>query len=1000
MLFPVLFILFLCGSQNLNHYATCRTSTLTAPGRRHRHFLGHPTPYYHNSTATFQSSLLLQCGDVETQPGPNNHRTKRHSNLNLLSLNARSLYPKMDLLRALCSVKAYDIISVQESWLNSTINDFEIAMPGYTIFRKDRTQRYGGITVYVQSDIKCSLFDADDQLEESLWLSLQLRSASVTFGTIYFPSPTNSDIESLDNFLNSLSAEAHRNLILCGDFNIDHMPNVTSCLRTKLEACTQSHGLAQLVTKPTRITPTSKTLIDLVYTSDPSIVVSSDVHCPLGKSDHQTVNITFDYRRPVKSVPSREVWRYNRADWITINNEINHLPKSFYDITNVNEAWDNLFKFYMDTLKSHIPRCKIRTQRNTPWLNKELKRLVSKKNRYYKKSRRTGCQRLWMKYKQIRNSLVSELRKAKKDYLDNALSDNLNPQRGWAALRQFTKAFDSYPPVLNHNSISAENNIDKANLFNNYFGSCFVSDSTTSPAASYDISSTLDIWAIIPSEVVKVLKVLPNKSSSGPDGISSIMLKNTADSLACPLSFIFNLSLKTSTVPSAWKVSNVVPLHKKGDRCSVSNYRPISLQPIVSKVMERLIHARLMEHLSDNDILSPHQFGFRPQFSTGEALLSVTGDWFEVLDKHCEVSTLFFDLTKAFDSIPHSVVLQKLHSVGLSNSLCSWFNSYLCNRYQQVVIDGATSQRILVTSGVPQGSVLGPVLFLVAINDLTHLTFSLGTKLALFADDIVLYRTIACTLDFEPVQDDVTMLVDWMDANGLSLNGSKTKFMLLSRKRKSYYSGRQLWLRDAAIERVFEFKYLGVLVSHDLTWSSHISSICSKARRLLGLFYRQFYKVDPNLIFKCYLTIVRPLLDYCCYVWSPHCMKDVKAVENVQYFALKMACKSWNAHYTDLVNDCEIPLLSSRRLYFDGCMVFKILNDLSCIDQDHLVASHRRNQRNQHSLALRTPRIPSSEITRNSFFYRIANSWNALPSSVVSSPSYSNFKIYLKKHLY
>jgi hypothetical protein len=204
----------------------------------------------------------------------------------------------------------------------------------------------------------------------------------------------------------------------------------------------------------------------------------------------------------------------------------------------------------------------------------------------------------------------------------------------------------------------------------------------------------------------------------------------------------------------------VIPLHKKGDRCSVSNYRPISLQPIVSKVMERLDHALLMEHLSDNVILSPHQFGFRPQFSTGDALLSVTGDWFEALDKYFEVSTLFFDLTKAFDSIPHSVVLHKLHSVGLSNSLCSWFNSYLCNRFQQVVIDGATSHRILVTSGVPQGSVLGPVLILVAINDLTHLPFSAGTKLAVFADDIVVYRTITCTLDVAPVQGDVTLLAD------------------------------------------------------------------------------------------------------------------------------------------------------------------------------------------------------------------------------------------------
>jgi hypothetical protein len=414
--------------------------------------------------------------------------------------------------------------------------------------------------------------------------------------------------------------------------------------------------------------------------------------------------------------------------------------------------------------------------------------------------------------------------------------------------------------------------------------------------------------------------------------------------------------------------------------------------------MEKLVHSKLMEHLSDNNILSDQQFGFRPQFSTGEALLSVTYDWFEALDNKHEVSTLFFDLTKAFDSIPHSVVLQKLKSAGLSPCLCAWFSSYLSNRYQQVIINGATSNRISVVSGVPQGSVLGPVIFLVAINDLTRLSFSSGTKFALYADDIVLYKIITSYFDLIHIQQDINRLSDWMSCNGLTLNGSKTKFMLLTRKLNSHVqTDHHFKLNNVQIERVFEFKYLGVLLAHDLSWSPHIKSICSKAKRLLGLFYRQFYKVDHTLILKCYMTMVRPILDYCCTVWAPHTAIDVKRLENVQYFALKMATRSWREHYEDLLVTCKIPSLSSRRSYFDCCLVYKIISDLSCIPPSHFSFSTRLNTRRNHSRALRTSRIPKTEATRGSFSFRAVPIWNSLPETAVGSISYSNFKIAFKR---
>ncbi|KAG1655444.1 hypothetical protein GQR58_024538 [Nymphon striatum] len=199
------------------------------------------------------------------------------------------------------------------------------------------------------------VINVGDQPEESLWLLLQFRSALVTFGTIYFPSPNNSNIEHLDNFLNSLTMDVRPNLILCGDFNIDHMPNKSSYIRTNLETCCNSHGLSQVINKPTRITTTSKTLIDLVFVTDPSTVVLAEVGCPLDKSDHNTASATLDYRHPLKPVHLREIWQYIKANWPAINSAINSLPESFYDMSDINMAWDQWYNFYLNIMKSHVP---------------------------------------------------------------------------------------------------------------------------------------------------------------------------------------------------------------------------------------------------------------------------------------------------------------------------------------------------------------------------------------------------------------------------------------------------------------------------------------------------------------------------------------------------------------------------------------------------------------------------------------------------------------------
>ena len=334
-------------------------------------------------------------------------------------------------------------------------------------------------------------------------------------------------------------------------------------------------------------------------------------------------------------------------------------------------------------------------------------------------------------------------------------------------------------------------------------------------------------------EVASIIQSLKVKSASGPDGISTQMLKICSSFISQYLSLLFNQSLSSGIVPTDWKLSNVTPVYKAGDPKLAENYRPISLLSFPSKLLERIVHNRLLKYLLENDHLSPSQFGFRPFSSTQEALITATNDWHQYLDCGIDTASIFFDLSKAFDVLPHSVILDALDRVGVHGPLYSWFESYLTGRSQRVVLDVYTSQTVCVSSGVPQGSILGPLLFILAMNPLTNVSLSTSTHLILYADDILVYKPIRCYLDRVALQNDVNIIVDWIDSTGLRLNPTKTKLMIFSRRLHPMQL--QITVANSAITQVTSIKYLGVTVTSNLSWSAHIDNTCVKARKQLGL---------------------------------------------------------------------------------------------------------------------------------------------------------------------
>lgn len=355
-------------------------------------------------------------------------------------------------------------------------------------------------------------------------------------------------------------------------------------------------------------------------------------------------------------------------------------------------------------------------------------------------AKRLGTKDAWNVYRSKRNQAVSALRRTKREYFASLSRNVRDLKQFWSAYHSITRDYKRVPPTLFKGPMSATSPVAKATLLNDHFVSCFTPANVhpPRPAEANDDPSTLSDLQCSGMEVSKIISALRSDIASGPDGISIKMLKDCATSICSPLATLFNKSLDVGKVPTDWKVSNITPIFKAGDITLASNYRPISLLSLVSKILERIVHNALLSHLLHNDMLPANQFGFRPSSSTQEAILSMTRDWHNTLEEGDSVGCVFFDLSKAFDTLPHNYVLESLIRVGVMGSLFDWFVDYLKDRKQRVVLEGVSSPLQDVISGVPQGSILGPLLFIISVDPLTRLSVSNETRLGMFADDIVL----------------------------------------------------------------------------------------------------------------------------------------------------------------------------------------------------------------------------------------------------------------------
>ena len=375
------------------------------------------------------------------------------------------------------------------------------------------------------------------------------------------------------------------------------------------------------------------------------------------------------------------------------------------------------------------------------------------------------------------------------------------------------------------------------------------------------------------------------------------------------------------------------------------------------------------------------------------ALLSTIHEWFQLLESGHDICAIFLDYKKAFDSVPHAPLIDKLCRTGLHYKVLGWLTDYLTSRRQQVVIDGAKSCQIPVTSGVPQGSVLGPLLFSIYyINDITEATLSPTSSLVMYADDILYHRVIQEFHQFEEVQSDLTSLEEWSDDNFLQLNPLKCKSMILSKKRCPVSSSAPLYLCGSELEEVKLFKYLGVLLTNNLSWSNHISELCSKARKILGLLYRQFYNnANPAILKQLYISLVRPHLEYAAQVWDPYLQGDIDKLEAVQRFALKLISRRWDLGYEEMLSIANVPRLDDRRLHLKLAQVFKIVHGLCYFPENIFTMQPPHSSRLSRSDTLLCP-FARTNYYFHSFVPSAIRAWNSLGEDQVATDSLQSFK--------
>ena len=903
----------------------------------------------------------------------------------------------------------------------------------FTILRSDRHNRVGGgVCALIPGDIRCIRHVEDDDKNKLIFIAgidfltfdISTDGFKYSFFLVYrppFSGILSDELKIKTNaFLKILntSVDQHRSNFILGDFNIplidweNSMPS-TDYVHSAIFNCFADLGLVQFVRHPTHFNKSGNhTVLDLILSNNYLNVNINDVIPPLSTSDHGIVDFyiftssmaqssqgsTDHYFSPV--APSKlSTYDWKNADFLAMNNQL--LDIDWHAIFGYNfhpdALWSSFKAVICPIISSYVP-CKPISFRNKYKIRqypKNIRNLLSRKAAIWRILKTSNTSAIKSKYSNIANECRLAICKFDAEREEKILEAN-----NLGTFYKFVNGKLGNPtgtaPLRTADGILHCSDSKKATILNEYFHSVYTTDDGNLPHFPSRLPSTTNIndVKISPQIIAQILNKLKS-TSPGPDNIPPIFYKQAAVSMAFPLSILFRTYIDLHEIPSEWKLSIITPKFKKGLPSDPSNYRPISLTCTCCKIMESIITSELLQYLSTHNLISKNQHGFLKKHSTNTNLLESLNDWSISLSNHKSVTIAYIDFQRAFDVISHRKLLHKLSSYGISGNLLFWIQSFLLGRYHSVKLNTSLSSFLPVLSGIPQGSVLGPLLFNLFINDISD-GFGPNISFKLFADDLKIYTDITFPSDITTFQFHLDKVQQWSNTWQINISYKKCNILFLG-KTTHLIDSHKLNFSDNLITQTDSVTDLGVIVEHNLKFKIHISTIISKAKQRSSLIFRCFLSRTTTNLIKAYITYIRPMVEYASTVWSPSQITLINALESVQKNFTKRLPGFSNLPYNDRLKLSKLQSLEHRRLLADLAFCYSIINGLSSIPFNHFFSPTNNPTSRGHPLRLALP-LPKLETTKSFFTYRVIIPWNSLPPSIVLAPTLPIFKSKLRNH--